>query len=219
MPLPMVHLAVARNIVESGFHVDDLPGFYLGVISPDAIHMRKNADRLAKHRTHLIPEGRTWEEIDVQDYFKFLQEFIESGKDNVSVSFLWGYCIHILTDLIWTKSVYLGFIDKYRNDPAPVQDERWAYYNDTDILDFELFRECSWREDVWEYLQRAGASDFLDLLSADEIKSWNERTLHWYDSGESYHKNPVKYITKQDVISFISDCAESILKLIGSKSL
>lgn len=215
MPLPMVHLGVANNIVESGFHVDDLPDFYLGVISPDAIHMRHNADRTDKHKTHLIPEGKMMEEIDEQEYCSFLLNFVKTRKSHVNTSFLWGYCIHILTDLLWSKSVYSDFVAKYREDPSPVQDERWAYYNDTDILDFELFRGCRWREKVWDLLKQAEASDFLDLLSAGEIRAWKERTLHWYDSGESMHKNPVRYIEKPDVLNFISECSEKILRLIG----
>jgi len=71
MPLPMVHLGVAYNIIESGFNVSDLPSFYLGVISPDAIHMRQNANKLDKHRTHLIPLGKKWNDIDGWDYYKY----------------------------------------------------------------------------------------------------------------------------------------------------
>jgi len=211
MPLPMVHLSVAYNIIESGFIVEDLSSFYLGVISPDAIHMRQNADRSAKHGTHLVQQDKKWYDIDEPDYYKFLVSFIESNKDNCDLSFLWGYCIHILTDMLWTKNVYSDFLTKYKNDTAPIQDERWAYYNDTDILDHVLFHESPWREEVWNYLQKAKAFDFLDLLSADEISSWNERTLHWYDAGESMHKNPIRYITKSDVLNFISGCSEWII--------
>jgi len=215
MPLPMVHLSVAKNIVESGFTVSALPSFYLGVISPDAIHMRQNANRLDKHRTHLIPLGKKWNDIDEWDYYKFLLSFIESNKKHSDLSFLWGYSIHILTDMLWSKSVYNNFVKKYNEDTAPIQEERWAYYNDTDIIDQILFNECPWRENVWNHLQKAEAFDFLELLTADEISSWNERTLHWYDSGESQHKNPIKYITKSDVLNFISDCSETILSYIN----
>jgi hypothetical protein len=215
MPLPMVHLSVAKNIIDSGFAMKDLSSFYLGVISPDAIHMRQNADRYAKNRTHLIPSGKKWNDVDECEYFKFLLSFVQSNKDDGNLSFLWGYSIHILTDMLWTKNLYYSFVTKYKEDTAPIQDERWAYYNDTDILDQVLFNESPWRENVWKYLQKAKAFDFMELLSANEINSWNERTLHWYDSGESQHKNPIRYITKSDEISFISYCSEMILSYIN----
>ena len=211
----MVHLGVAKNIIESGFAVEDLASFYLGVISPDAIHMRQNADKSAKNKTHLIPSRKKWSDVDEWDYYKFLLNFIESNKDNSNLSFLWGYSIHILTDMLWTKNLYYSFVTKYKEDTAPIQDERWAYYNDTDILDQVLFNESPWRENIWEYLQQAKAFDFMELLSANEINSWKERTLHWYDNGESQHKNPIRYITKSDVINFISSCSESVLGYIN----
>jgi len=43
----------------------------------------------------------------------------------------------------------------------------------------------------------------------------NESTLHWYDSGESQHKNPVRYITKEDALNFISNCSGPILSYIN----
>jgi hypothetical protein len=43
----------------------------------------------------------------------------------------------------------------------------------------------------------------MDILSAQEIRAWNERTLHWFDSGESQHKNPIKYIKQVDIDNFI----------------
>lgn len=151
MPLPMVHLGVAKNITDSGFTVKDLASFYLGVILPDAIHIRQDADRLAKNRTHLIPSGKKLKDIEERD----LLRFIETNKDDVNLSFLWGYIIHVLTDMLWTRDVYRRFVKGYKADTAPIQDQHWAYYNDTDILDYILFKESPWRENVWQYLQQA----------------------------------------------------------------
>ena len=64
--------------------------------------------------------------------------------------------------------------------------------------------------------QTAKGEDFLGLLFRNEIDTWNERTLHWYDSGESQHKNPIKYITKQDVVNFITNCSALITSQIAT---
>lgn len=210
----MVHLEISKKLIDAGFDSKDLPSFYLGSISPDAIHMRQNSDRSDKNQTHLMPQGKSWREIDEKDYFDFTLDFVNKNHKTINTDFLWGYSIHILTDMLWTKHLYCEFVEKYKKDTAPVQDERWAYYNDTDILDQVLFNESAWREDVWQSLRAAKAIDFLDLLSADEIDAWKERTLHWYDSGVSQHKNPIRYITKSDIVNFISDCSKSILSHI-----
>ena len=210
MPLPMVHLSVAKKIIDAGFNANRLSQFFLGSIAPDAIHIRKDADRLAKNDTHLIPKGEKWIDVNEDDYFSFMVNYIDKNKDKADYDFLWGYGIHILTDMYWSKSVYLEFVEKFNKDTAPVQEERWAYYNDTDVLDLLLYNECNWRIDVWLCLQNAEYSDFINLLSAQEIRQWNERTLHWYDSDASKHTNPIKYIMQSDIEDFITSCSETI---------
>ena len=92
---------------------------------------------------------------------------------------------------------------------SPNQDERSAYYNDTDILDQLIFNESDWRNNVWGCIQSANSFDFLDLLSANEINLWKERTLHWFDN-KDFQKNSLKYISKSDIDKFIFSCSELI---------
>ena len=219
MPLTIVHLSVAKKIIEAGFEIKDLSLFYLGSISPDAIHMRENADRYAKKITHLgnpSSVNMNFTDESEDEYIDLKLDFVKINNGKVNIDFLWGYIIHILTDMYWSKIVYNKFVEDYKKDTAPIQEERWAYYNDTDRLDQVLFNECDWKSDVWRNLQDVAYFDFLDLLSAQEIKAWNERTLHWFDSGESQHKNPIKYITQPDIENFISVCSEKIRGNIGN---
>jgi len=216
MPLPMVHLYIAKNIHDYGFKITDLSQFYLGTISPDAIHMRDNTDRNDKIKTHLS-EGKKWSEIDEMDFYRFIIGYIRKNEDTINKSFLWGYCIHILTDMHWSKSIFLEFTEKYRNDKSPIQDERMAYYNDTDILDHALFNEGNNTKNLWNNLEISTCLDFLNLLTENEIDLWKERTLHWYDSGESKHKNPIKYITKIDIEKFINKYSKIIFNNINKQ--
>jgi len=50
----------------------------------------------------------------------------------------------------------------------------------------------------------AEAAEVNGLLSADDIQGWKHRTLHWYDSGESRHKKPIKYFTLDGLLGFVS---------------
>jgi hypothetical protein len=173
--------------------------------------MRQNSDRLAKSKTHLFQAGKTENEINENEHITHIIDFIHNNRNKSDLDFLYGYGIHILTDILWKKRIYSDFLYKYRKDKTPIQEERWAYYNDTDRLDYVLFDESSWREQVWSKLKKANATDFIDLLSADEINAWNYRTLHWYD-GECQHNNPIRYITKSDILSFISEASAVILE-------
>ena len=206
MPLPMVHLGVAKCLSEK-MNIDDLPSFYLGAIAPDGIYTREGFTREQKLRNHLIPEGRPRTVGDILD-------FLKDHRDLFDQSFILGYTVHVLTDQLYNESVYKVYLERYDNDPSPIQDKTWAYYNDTDIVDFELFAKADWREEVWIMLEKSCGSTIDGYITAGEAEAWRDRTLHWYDSGESEHKNPVKYITYEDEIEFIVNAAEEIYRLL-----
>lgn len=205
MPLPMVHLGVARGIAEK-LHIPDLPAFYLGSIAPDGIFTREGFTREQKWRNHLINKDgvRT-----VDGILAFYKEY-----KHLDESFILGYTVHVLTDQLYNETVYQKYLERYENDLSPVQDKKWAYYNDTDIVDFELYSKSPWRDEVWHCLEQSRGIDVDGYIYAIEADAWRDRTLHWYDSGESKHKNPVRYITYEDEIVFIDMAAEDICRMI-----
>ncbi len=239
MPLPMVHLGVAYTIHKNEmFHNLDLSPsqrgqFYLGSIAPDAIHMRPGSSRMDKDMTHLLlfrlRNGEMkFSEIppeDVEETTMLLLTYLSGQRHDEDFSFYLGYVLHILTDLYWAKTLSSAFMKAYYSDPNPLQDRRMAYYNDTDQLDFALYQTCSWRREVWEDLAVARGLDVkkielkgMDvaeasrpfLPSADEINQWNKRTLHWYDTGSSQHKNPIRYMNLEELKAFILEAAEKL---------
>jgi len=211
MPLPMVHFCTARGCVHDISKLIDCPLFYLGSISPDAIHMRTGADKLSKSITHLHADGSQW----INNVLSFLKQ----NKTKFNYSFLLGYGIHIFTDIIWRDTLYENFKLKYERDCSPIQDITWAYYNDTDQLDFELYKKIQWLQNIWNLLEAAEPISIDGILSADEISAWNKHTLHWYGSGESQHKNPVKYISIEDVMEFIQTAGREIRNILNSEGL
>lgn len=212
MPLPMVHLAVAREYAKGKSDLISCPEYYLGSISPDAIHMRANAQKSDKKITHLSAEdGESWKAN--------VTGFISRSKDKSDYNFILGYGIHILTDIIWNETLFREFKQKYENDPVPIQEMTWAYYNDTDKLDFDMYREFEWREEIWELLKKAKSVGIDGILSSDEIEAWKYRTLHWFDKGESEHKNPIRYIFLDDIYVFIQRAGEKIKSILDTAEL
>lgn len=204
MPLPMVHLAVAKKIINDFDRINNLSMFYLGAIAPDAIHMRENPVGEDKPKSHLYSRDIR----GIQNVYNYY-----SKKSNSTDSdFFLGYCVHLLTDIYWHETLYRTFENRYSKDNEPIQDKRWAYYNDTDKLDFELFRILEWKDEVWTLLNKAKGINVDDLVTGPEIDAWNERTLNWYNCGESEHKNPIKYITLDDLMEFIDYSSNEILK-------
>ena len=87
-----------------------------------------------------------------------------------------------------------------------------VYHNETDQLDFELFKFYPWKDEVWCLLKKVDALDVDGLLTSEEIDKWKVRTLHWYDSGVSKHRDPIKYINFNILDDFINNAA---IKIVG----
>lgn len=211
MPLPMVHLSTAVKI--STLQGMKSPEFYLGSISPDAVHMRTGFVRDDKTRSHC--NARMLAAIDELDSFCVMIEK-SVGKEK---EFLIGYLVHILTDLFWEDTILKTYNERYVADPTPIQDKRMAYYNDTDQLDFTFFEKESCRPEIWEMLIQAKEFAVEDAINTDEVIAWKHRTLNWYNSGKSQHTNPIKYITYEDLDNFTSYAAEKCEEYLQSKGL
>ncbi|MHC1694900.1 MAG: hypothetical protein AB9835_06460 [Eubacteriales bacterium] len=197
MPLPMVHFQAAYKIEEQ-FNVKNRAEYYLGSISPDAVHMRSDFKREIKGTSHL------WD-ADKAKHRENVRKFLHENSGGLNADYFKGYCVHILTDICWEGSVYALYKSRFSEDKNPLQDERWAYFNDTDQLDFLLHMEWIHTPEIWDLLKGINISLADTFVSDKEVNAWNERTLHWYDSGESQHKNPIKYITIRDIENFIME--------------
>lgn len=208
MPLPMVHFGISHNLVKK-LKLSDVSLFYLGSISPDAVHVRDNFIRADKNTSHLY-------DADIEVWRKNAKNLILRNSAVSENEFYTGYGIHILTDIYWSETVFSMFKDRYNEDHTPIQDEQMAYYNDTDKLDFELHDKCEYRPQIWNYLLNRKPVSINGLVSLDEVDLWKEQILHWFDKGESKHKNPIKYITHDDLIAFIEETTVKISDFIFS---
>lgn len=199
MPLPMVHLVVATKLCK--LHSRDAsPDFLLGSIAPDAIHMRPGTDQRDKQRVHLkdMP-GENLEQVRSL----FIKHYCESSEIS---EFAEGYTTHILTDRLWEEKVITWFRQKV--EAMREQDQRQLYYDETDQVDFDLYKMVSWREEVWRKLGEAVARDFDNLLTGEEIKGWQEQTLNWFEKLKEEPRIVPVYIMGELIASFIQQAVE-----------
>ena len=201
----MVHLAIAVQM-----HVPTgsipTPAFLLGSIAPDAIHMRSNTGRGDKQRVHLLatPDSAGHKRVHAL-VARYWAE--ESGR----ADFAEGYAAHLLADRLWVQTVLTSF----RGSIPPglsFEEQRSLYYRETDQVDFDLYHQMPWRSEVWAKLAAASPEDFASLLTAEEIRQWRDRTLHWYGGLKEEPGIEPTYITGEDVQGFIGQAAEMIVK-------
>ena len=201
MPLPMVHLAVAVQAhALTGRAL--APEFLLGCLAPDAIHMRAGSQLEDKVRVHLRVS-----ELSTAETLERIRRFI--GQERAQDAFIEGYAAHLLTDHWWRMEVILPFAEKL--PPGTTREaRRTVYYRETDQVDFNLYHQSPWRQEVWELLATASAPEFAPYLTADEIHRWRLRSLDWFEKLMQEPGIVPERITQDMVEEFIKASAEKI---------
>ncbi|WP_167747089.1 zinc dependent phospholipase C family protein [Cohnella luojiensis] len=208
MPLPLVHMCITEHIFrQKGMEVN--PKFLLGSIAPDAIHMRENTTREDKNKTHFnIKEDYTINEIFQNKMRPFIDDCPE---DDQWTMFAKGYVSHVLTDLIWTQTIYDDFKRKVATEQ--IEDIRTLYYAETDQIDSNLFRNEDWRPQAWEALLNCPPVSVPNMLTQEEVEKWKKRILDWHTHPEKEPCIEPKYITEKKVRSFIKDTSSQLISL------
>ena len=190
MALPMVHLLAAYAWAQDKPELVNNPDYYLGAISPDAIHIRDGSDKSHKNATHM----GNWREM--------LPGAIIGYWHTHRSAFDIGYGIHALTDGMWTVRFHRELTGMLLPNGKPDPE---IYYNDTLIVDFRLFHDHPLTPFLMDMLRRGSAPAGYPLLSAREIDAWRRDTLAFYDRPCDRHA-PVRFVTYEYVQRFLVDC-------------
>ena len=135
MALSMVHLLLARGWARGHAEYLECPEFYLGAISPDAMHIRFHDDKSQKDAFHL----GNWGSVHEEQVHAYWHEHFSP--------FDVGYGVHALTDGYWVPSVKRDFpdmVDPGRDALIPA-----LYYNDVSQTDFRLYAEAPERPHIF----------------------------------------------------------------------
>lgn len=198
MALQMVHLLVAQKWAQAHAEYRNNPEFYLGAISPDAIHIRDGNDKSRKDEFHLY----NWMQPNVENVIAYWREH--------HTPFDVGFGVHVLTDAQWVPR-YRSRIPQlvYPDGKIDIQ----TYYNDTYVTDFELYRECGGAE-LFNLVERGEAPADHPLLTREEFAQWQRDMLDCY-RGECPKRDPVKYINRAYIEDFVNDAQSLIDEVFG----
>ena len=114
-----------------------------------------------------------------------------------------GYFIHLITDHYWFKildsEIFVGEELKDLSD----EEQKELYYEETDQIDFNIYKSEKWREEVWELLEESRSFNYGELLTSQEITKWKERTFSFFSDDTKEPQIKPEYITEKVVEKFI----------------
>lgn len=209
MALPMVHLAVAKALAERDERMLGSGEYYLGAISPDAVHMRPGYHRQLKADSHF-----TAEKSRQNDPAIWTADVLAAYRGKESDAFAQGYVVHVLTDIVWGQELGGKIFDAYDADPEPAQERSAAYYNDTDLIDIALYKNAPWRPEVFAAMASSPARAFGSLVTEADCEAWRARTLRWYEEHDESMYRPMRYVTQEQIDAFVRAAAERISRIL-----
>lgn len=190
MALPMVHLLAAWAWAQDKPELRENPDYYLGAISPDAIHVRDGDDKSHKNEIHL----NNWRYPDPD---RVLAYWLERNAP-----FDIGYGIHVLLDGQWAVAFRKRFPEMLLPDGRP---DTSIYYNDTVIADFSFYKESPLTPFFFDMIRRGKAPADHPQLRLHEFEAWRGDTLAFYDR-PCPKSEPVRFITREYIQEFLQEC-------------
>ena len=197
MALTMVHLLAADKWARKHPRYLECPEYYLGAISPDAIHVRDHDDKSHKDEIHLF----NWRSLHIEPVVAYWRAH--------ATPFDIGYGVHVLTDAQWVPRFHSRLPGLLLENGRVNQD---IYYTDCYLTDFELLRRSPRLREIMEMTMRAEVPESHPLLGFREFDGYR-RVIHDIYSGECPRSGAVQWVTPEFIYGFIDDSTALIDEL------
>jgi len=221
MPFTMTHLRISKNIYQLySEKIKDLPQFYLGTIAPDVVHNRKNYISDYKKASHLLVGDEPWGMITNNDECieNVVNFFIAHKNNDEKFDFIFGYCIHILTDIYNNINVWTPFKQKYKDEAS--KGYGGLYHLESNKVDIQMALNDENKDDFWIYLEKSKSIDFNNIVFADEIDKQKENILlHWYKNKERQDLSSNKIVTIENTMKFIENATVFVVNKLNLKEI
>ena len=173
MPSPIIHLYIVDRSSEI-LDIKDESQFFLGSISPDAIHMWENNNREYKRKLHLT----TLDKSISTRIFTALESYNHLKEPFADLSFLKGLYSHVITDHLWSHLLSRYYLhDLFGDTPRAIVDKR--YYHEENIIENELITLPN-SPRIVDTLAQSDCANYLDLLTKEEVIKWKAKIIEMF---------------------------------------
>ncbi len=212
MPFTMTHLCVADRLGTLLMKdIQSVPQFFLGNISPDAIHNRPTFNYDYKKASHLCVGDERWGMITNNDeWLENVFSFMNKHKCSEQYCFILGYCCHILTDMYNNINVWTPFRQKYQEELE--KGNLGRYRQESEKMDIELALTLENRHEIWRNLEESKGVDLEDIILAKEIELQKINILrNWYAGKDRQDLSLNEIVTYSGTMDFVENAAEFIV--------
>lgn len=202
MPGPITHLKVACEFFNSrsdGFL--SAPQLYLGSVSPDSVNIYGHAPKSERWPAHL-------RDADLDIWLQKAVSFYNENSEFSDQSFLCGYIIHIVTDIVWDrcfdKKLFLLMAENGVSKEH-FKEERWQ-----EIYGFEdRQRSMPWAAEVLAELS-ASTPRSLGTVKSEMLAVWRDMII----SGVGEKGRPPRYLSDEFMDEFVRKCLLCLKNII-----
>lgn len=208
----LAHLRVAEKILKEHKEFNE-EKFILGNIAPDSGIITEDGYIPGKTVSHFwsdeVKDRKPHPEVFYKKYL------LDKKYNNEAYSFYMGYYVHLLTDRHWKEDVVNEKIDKYEHEFSSRNDMWIGFKQDWYDLDFLYMKQNSYFKG-WEIYK--GITDLKNVyveefpVQAFEVK--HKEILEFYSQKVDNLERQYKYLTKEEMDSFVNSCVDKILKEI-----
>lgn len=214
MPFTMIHLRIGWNILSGIPGIKSPSDFLLGVLAPDAVHMRAHYHSDMKRASHLCVGDEKWGMITNDlEWQENVLGFLKNTRDLEHADYFLGYCVHILTDIQNNSKVWLPF----RKTNQVVLDHGGGslYHQESDKVDYEFYESFPHRKEIWRLIEIASGQDVKSVLMGDEVNAWKTYSLHErFKNRQLMDTSTNRYVLVEAMESFIREESVTIQELI-----
>lgn len=178
MPFVMTHLCVAKAVMDRNNQIKDRSSYYLGSLSPDAVHFRAEYNSSYKKASHLCIGPEEWgKQTNFAEWEENVLAFLKANMLSGNIDFILGYCTHILTDIFNAIHIWTPFRLEHPEELEKGYGN--IHHQEYMLLDRQQYQNCEYREELWEHLENSKNTDLSGVVRATVLPS-EEYTFFGY---------------------------------------
>ncbi len=210
----MVHLRIADRLL------DKLPGlspveFIVGNIAPDSGVPNEDWSAFSPDTKVSHFKGADRQACPEAFAAKYFTPAQQANYDEKQYSFYLGYLVHLMTDVLWVRDVYVPTRERFPEQFASDPNFLWTVKEDWYDLDYKYLRDHPGFRAFRVYLGAVGfRNDFMEEFSPDAFDNRRAYITDFYLQGKENLDRDYPYLTEKEMDAFVETAAGEILSML-----